>query len=121
MLKNILYVGIGGFFGSSLRYIISKYLNSTFPYGTLLVNTLGSLLLGFLAYKFIKSTAFPPEMILLITTGFIGAFTTFSTLMLETQLMFSNQQLTFGLLNVFLNLLLGFSFVYIGMLLGKIL
>lgn len=121
MLKNILYVGIGGFFGSSLRYVISKYLNSNFPYGTLLVNTLGSLLLGFLAYKFIKSTNLPPEMILLLTTGFIGAFTTFSTFMFESQLLFSNQQLSLGLLNIFLNLALGLSFVYIGMQLGKIL
>ncbi len=120
MIKNILYVGIGGFLGSSSRYVISRYLNTHFPYGTLLVNVLGSLILGFLSYRLIRQENFPPEMILLISTGFIGAFTTFSTYMVETHVLFNEQQLLLGFVNLFANLVLGFFFAYIGIYLGKL-
>ena len=120
MIKNILYVGIGGFLGSSSRYVISKLLNSHFPYGTLLVNVLGSLLLGFISFRLIRSESFPPEMILLITTGFIGAFTTFSTYMVETHILFDQQHFLLGFTNLFGNLALGLVFAYIGIYLGKL-
>ena len=119
MLKNILYVGMGGFLGSTSRYIISHYLNTDFPYGTLLVNTLGSLLLGFLAFKLVKSTDVKPEIILMMTTGFIGAFTTFSSYMLETHLLWSEERLILSIVYLFANLFLGLVFVSIGIHLGK--
>ena len=119
MLKNILFVGIGGFFGSSLRYIISKFLNSSFPYGTLFVNALGSFILGFIAYKFIRSTNIPQEYILLVTTGFIGAFTTFSTYMLESHIFLAGDKLFLRILNISVNLILGLVLVHIGYQLAK--
>ncbi|MBN2259105.1 MAG: fluoride efflux transporter CrcB [Clostridiales bacterium] len=119
MLKNIIYVGIGGFFGSTARYILSRLMNTHFPYGTLFVNSLGSFLIGFLTYKFLKSSSIPQEYILLFTTGFIGAFTTFSTYMLESYILVSNDQVITGIINIFLNLLLGFILVFLGFQLAK--
>ena len=119
MIKNILYVGIGGFFGSSLRYIISKYLNTNLPLGTLLVNSLGSFLLGFFSYKIIKSTDIPEPLILMFASGFIGAFTTFSTYIFQSYTLFYHDRFLLGLLNVFANLFLGFAMVSIGFQLSK--
>lgn len=119
MLKNILYVGIGGFFGSSLRYIISKLLNSSFPFGTLFVNAFGSFILGFITYKLIKSTNIPQEYILMFTTGFVGAFTTFSTYMLESYIFFTGDKFFAGILNISINLILGLFLVHFGFQLAK--
>lgn len=119
MLKNILFVGLGGFLGSSSRYVISKYLNSHFPYGTLLVNVVGSFLLGWLVFRLARENILAPEMALLLTTGFIGAFTTFSTFMVETHLLFEQQTFLIGFLNLAGSLVLGLSAAYLGMLLGK--
>ena len=75
----ILAVGTGGFLGAIARYYISQKLNKTvedrLPLGTLAVNLFGSFLLGF-----ILSIGLEEIYILLIGTGFLGAFTTFSTL-----------------------------------------
>jgi|LGVF01.1.fsa_nt_gb CrcB protein len=119
MLKNILYVGIGGFFGSSLRYIISKLLNSSFPFGTLFVNAFGSFILGFITYKLIKSTNIPQEYILMFTTGFIGAFTTFSTYMLESHIFLAEDKIFAGIVNISSNLILGLFLVHFGYQLAK--
>lgn len=76
-----LLVGAGGFFGAVARYGVSRYaakrVSGPIPYGTLFVNLLGSFLLGFIA-AVDRST-----ISLLFGTGFMGAFTTFSTLKLE--------------------------------------
>lgn len=82
MIINAIFVGIGGFFGAIARYLISEFqkkITPSFPYGTLIVNLLGSLLLGLFTGSSISS-----PWILLLGTGFMGAFTTFSTLNLES-------------------------------------
>ena len=118
MLK-LLYVGIGGFIGSCLRYIIT--LNSTklygtqFPYGTLTVNALGGLAIGFILEMSLTSDAVSPELKLLLTTGVMGGLTTFSTFSYETVTFFSNGKYIMALLNTGLNLFLGFG----GVILGK--
>ena len=78
-LYYVLVVGIGGFLGAISRYYTSQMLNKDevdcLPRGTLAVNLIGSFLLGY-----ILSIGLKDIYILLIGTGFIGAFTTFSTL-----------------------------------------
>lgn len=83
MLKSIIIVGIGSFFGGVLRFIISSlmkniYTNS-FPWGTLIVNLLGCLFIGLIYGLFSKHNTTSPTLCLLLTTGFCGGFTTFST------------------------------------------
>ncbi|MFY0605074.1 MAG: fluoride efflux transporter CrcB [Cyclobacteriaceae bacterium] len=84
-MKQLLLVGIGGFSGSILRYLMGLYsvklLDSSFPYGTLSVNLIGSLLIGLLAGSLIKTES--QSLQLLMITGFCGGFTTFSAFSLE--------------------------------------
>ncbi len=84
---NILLLGAGGFFGAIARYIISTYGNKTFPYGTLTVNLLGSFLLG-IAVAIELSTVYNA----LFATGFLGAFTTFSTMQIEALKLFDDKK-----------------------------
>jgi fluoride exporter len=81
-LVNILLVGVGGFFGAITRFAVSQFINKKFsfriPLATLLINLSGSFLLGVIIGMGIGGYAF-----LLLGTGFMGAFTTFSTFKLE--------------------------------------
>lgn len=117
-ITNLLLVGIGGFFGAIARYSISKYLNSksTFPVpmGTLTVNLLGSFLLGAL----IGAKA-DVMLLLLLGTGFLGAFTTFSTLKLEMTEMYVHKNKKKFLLYTVLTYGLGILFAYFGYLIGS--
>ena len=86
MLQNMLLVFIGGGLGSVLRYILSKQLNPVFEnffLGTVTVNIVGSLLIGFFIGMELRYLLNKPYLLLLVT-GFCGGFTTFSTFGLET-------------------------------------
>ncbi len=115
---HILLVGFGGFLGSIARYTVSKHLNTKsswlMPIGTLTVNLLGSLLLGFITG--IKADII---IVLLFGTGFLGAFTTFSTLKLEmTQMHVDNHKKIF-ILYTLTTYVFGISLAYIGYLVGN--
>ena len=88
-MKQLLLVFVGGGFGSALRYFIGKHLNhfeSGFPYGTLIVNVLGSLLIGIILGLAVKSQTVSQNQMLLLASGFCGGFTTFSTFAYENQI-----------------------------------
>ena len=84
-MKNILLVGLGGFAGSICRYMVTvyslKFLASNFPYGTLIVNLVGSVLIGLLAGALLKMNNQFYQLLLI--TGFCGGFTTFSSFSIE--------------------------------------
>ncbi len=85
---KILMVFLGAGLGGSLRYWVSdevyKYFPVFFPWGTLIVNILGSFLLGILIFGFDVKELLSPNLKLLLAIGFCGGFTTFSTFSLET-------------------------------------
>ena len=87
MLYNILYVGIGGLAGSILRYLIAHLITqnsqSQFPWATTLVNIIGSIVIGILFAYFERNLNISNEVKLLLTTGFCGGFTTFSSFSIE--------------------------------------
>ena len=96
MLNNILIVGLGGAAGSILRYFCQRSLNIDFPYGTLLVNILGCLLIGVLWGLFTRHIDETKRLFLV--TGFCGGFTTFSSFTYEgVQMLTENRWLTFAL------------------------
>ena len=78
MIRNILLVAVGGAVGSVCRYLLSSMNAASWPWGTFVVNILGSLIIGLLV-GLISKGVFSPEMKLLLVTGFCGGFTTFST------------------------------------------
>ncbi|TGK06707.1 fluoride efflux transporter CrcB [Leptospira semungkisensis] len=81
---NLVYVGLGGFLGSVARYLIHLWLakeSGAFPISTLLVNVLGSLLIGL--FYGLSQNKIGEEIRLFATVGFCGGFTTFSTFALE--------------------------------------
>lgn len=84
MLKQLLFVGIGGGLGSILRYLASKLSGTTtFPFATLSVNIIGSFLIGVFAASFLKNQQFSEGAKLFFITGLCGGFTTFSAFSLE--------------------------------------
>lgn len=87
MLKDALFVGLGGFAGSALRYLAGKAFNGSFPWGTLLVNVAGCLLIGVVYALIERGNISSPHLRLLLTAGFCGGFTTFSAFMNENLLM----------------------------------
>lgn len=91
MIKSLFIVGIGSFFGGATRYYIStiarNYCSQGFPWGTLAVNLLGCFIVGVLFALSHKSGTTHGPWCLLLTTGFCGGFTTFSTFANESILM----------------------------------
>ena len=84
---NWLAIAIGGALGAVSRYAVVAYLLPVtphrFPWGTLLANVLGCLLIGVLAVIIIEKQLLGPQWRLVLITGFLGAFTTFSAFSLE--------------------------------------
>ncbi len=118
MIKNLLLIGAGGFLGSVARYLVSR-LNTqvewlSIPVGTLLVNVLGSLLIGFLIGIAEKSTVMTLEMRMFLMVGLCGGFTTFSSFTGENLMLMRNGQFLPLFLYTGLSILLGFTAVYLG-------
>jgi fluoride exporter len=113
MLRTLTCLSVAGAAGTLARYglaaAVLKWRGAGFPWGTLVVNALGCLLFGFFTTLADERGAISPETRLLLTTGFLGAFTTFSTFAWETtQLGRADQPLQAGL-NVLAQVALGIA------------
>ncbi|TWO33106.1 fluoride efflux transporter CrcB [Seonamhaeicola sediminis] len=121
-MKHILLVFIGGGFGSVLRYIIGKYLNSlqtSIPYGTFAANILGSFLIGIILGFATKSNSLNQSHTLLLATGFCGGFTTFSTFAYENHVFLKAGDFASFALYTIGSFVIGFLAVFLGMFLVK--
>ena len=118
MLKSILLVGIGSFFGGALRYAVSVFMKSLcgqgFPWGTLLVNLVGCFAFGVIFALFGKFSSSGSAWCLLLTTGVCGGFTTFSTFANESVQMLQNGNLGGFVGYVATSLVAGFALVALG-------
>ena len=120
---QILAIMFGGSLGALMRYLISTWVNNkidaNFPFGTLIVNTIGSFLMGFLAVWLVEKLGLNPLMRLAIFVGFLGAFTTFSTFSMETLNLFEEGFALRALLNMLINVTFTVLAAWLGVLLGK--
>lgn len=109
-LLHLFLIGLGGALGSvsrwSLSSWISAHVNHLFPLGTLAVNVLGSFLFGVAAVLFLKWPLIPVGLRLFVLTGFLGAFTTFSTFSYEVWHLWQEGNVVLSLCNMLLNLVL---------------
>lgn len=118
---KLLCVMIGGFFGAVSRYTLGEWFQSqnAFPLGTLCINLIGCLLLGWFLTFISQKAIVKPEFTLFISTGLIGSFTTFSTFSVETIQLFQENLIFVGILYILLSIILGLLLVYVGHKLAK--
>ena len=120
-MRNLLFVGMGGFIGAVLRYLISggvqKWTQSVdFPYGTLVVNLIGCLVIGMLTRLDELRSLLSPEMRFFILIGLLGAFTTYSTFSNEAMNLINDRRFNMAVLYMAAHLVLGLGAVMVGRL-----
>jgi len=120
-MDKMFIVGVGGFIGSVLRYVISGYVHKltdsiTFPYGTLTVNLIGCLLIGACSQLDEMRSIFSTELRLLLFIGIFGSFTTYSTFSAETINLINNKNVYLAFINISVHIVFGLFAVWIGRL-----
>jgi CrcB protein len=124
-MEKILYISIGAVLGANARYWLGDWAaqkwGTAFPYGTLIINLTGSLLLGFFLTIATERFLIDPRLRLLIAVGFFGAYTTFSTYAMESFNLLSSGQWLYGLFNLLGSTVLGVLCAALGVFLGKLL
>jgi len=122
-MSKYLWVGIGGFAGSILRYALGVWIydrmGTRFPYGTFVINVTGCFLIGVILTVLDSRVGVPPAWRLAIPIGFIGAYTTFSTFEYETFRSVHSGQASIGLLNIALSVVVGYFAVWLGVMAGR--
>jgi CrcB protein len=118
-IRDILIVGSGGFVGSAMRYLVGGWVQNLssagiFPYGTIAVNLIGCLVIGFLSGRADAMGAFGSDVRLFLMIGLLGGFTTFSTFGNETMAFLRDRQVSAALANVSIHLIGGLAAVWIG-------
>ena len=123
MLKFV-YLAIGGITGTFARYFLSgfiyRFTGANFPYGTLVINLIGCFLIGIFAALSDERLVLGPDVKVLLMAGFCGAFTTFSTFMLETGNLVKDGEWIRAFGNVFVSIFIGFLLFRMGGWIGKI-
>jgi len=118
-----LYISIGAILGANLRYWLADWVaqkwGAGFPYGTLLINLTGSLLVGLFLTLATERLLIDPRWRFMIGVGFLGAYTTFSTYTYESFVLLSKGQWLLGFINLFGSAILGAVGVALGVMLGK--
>jgi fluoride exporter len=122
-MQTILLVGFAGLMGTIARYSFSTWVDqrasATFPIGTLLVNALGCLLVGFLFQFFQYKQPIDPVLRMSIFVGFLGGFTTFSAFGLQTFTLVQDGEVVKAVLYVTLSNVIGLTCVWLGFSLSK--
>ena len=122
-MEKYLVIGLGGFLGANARYLVSGWMADrfgvAFPYGTLLVNVTGSLVLGLFLAVMTTRAVIDPRWRLLFSIGFLGAYTTFSAYTFESVQMLLDGNLRLGLVNILASNLLSLLASVLGVAIGR--
>jgi len=122
-MSQVLAIAAGGAAGALMRYWTSVAVHTrfgqSFPYGTLTVNVLGSLLMDFLYVWLIERMAAGPALRAFMLVGVLGAFTTFSTFSMETLNLLESGQLGRAVLNILLSVFVCLAAAWIGVLTAR--
>ncbi len=122
-MTQLIYIAIGGAIGAVLRFTVSNgvysLLGRGFPWGTLVVNVFGSLLMGLLYVFFVERMSVSVEMRSLILVGLLGAFTTFSTFSIETLNLIESGDLIPAGINMFVSVFCCVAACWLGLMLGR--
>jgi fluoride exporter len=122
-LTQLIAIATGGAAGALLRFWVSsgvyQLLGRGFPYGTLAVNVLGSLAMGFLYVVLLERSTVTPELRGAVLIGFLGAFTTFSTFSIETLNLIEQAELFKAGLNMLLSVSACIVACWFGLVIGR--
>ena len=116
-------IAVGGAAGAILRYCVSggvyMWLGRAFPWGTLVVNVIGSLLIGILGVLLVERMAVSDELRFGVLVGLLGSFTTFSTFSIETLNLLEHGDITRAVLNAVLSVIVCVLAAWLGVTLGR--
>ena len=122
-MLQLIAIASGGAVGALLRFWtvegMAVWLGRSFPYGTLTVNVIGSLLIGFLYVLLVEKGSFAPEWRSLLVVGLLGAFTTFSTFSLDTIQLLQHGYMVKAMINVLMSVVLCLLAVWLGLVAGR--
>jgi CrcB protein len=118
-MRDLLLVGFGGFVGSVGRYALGVWVTqqaagSRFPFGTLAVNALGCLAIGLISGIAEQASTFSPQTRLLLITGVLGGFTTYSAFAYESYFLAREHAWALAAINVVVQVMLGLAMVWLG-------
>ena len=122
-MERYLWIAAGAVLGANARYLVSQWvaerLGAAFPFGTLIVNLTGSLMLGFLLSLTANRFTVSPAMRLFLTVGFLGSYTTFSSYTVESLSLLQNGAPASGLLNILGHNMAGLICALLGIYLAR--
>ena len=122
-MSQITMIAAGGAVGAVMRFWVSNSLYALlgrgFPYGTLAVNVLGSLIMGALYVLFLERMTVSPELRAALLIGFLGAFTTFSTFSIETLNLIEQSDYLKAGLNIVISVIACLLAVWLGVIVGR--
>jgi CrcB protein len=122
-VQQILAIAAGGAVGAILRFAVSnsvyRMVGRDFPYGTLTVNVLGSLLMGFLFIVLVERHLVAVEWRAALLVGLLGSFTTFSAFSMETIALLEDGEVLRAMLNVILSVVLCLTATWLGLGIGR--
>lgn len=123
-MNQLIAIAAGGAFGAVARYGVSTgvyaMLGRSFPFGTLAVNVIGSLFMGFLYVMMIERLSVSPELRAVLLIGFLGSFTTFSTFSMETLSLIEQAELIKAAANIVASVVFCLLATWIGIVIARL-
>ena len=118
IIYTSLIIGLGGFIGTILRFLLSSSIERSFatslPIGTILVNLIGCFLIGLLSGYFTQKLGDQTQLFFFLTIGVLGGFTTFSAIAMDSQLFIENGEYLKMLTYISVQAILGIALCLIG-------